>query len=138
MHFTTSACNVEKMSVGRKVVQIARRKGLSPSALARALGVKPQTVQQWGSGETNPRGVRLQEIAKVLGVHPFVLVDESVDIDSLDTGEVTEQRAEYTVLAPDEKAILEKYRLLTGKEKTSLQTITDALASKTDRLGKEA
>lgn len=126
------------MSVGRRVVQIGKRKGLSPSALARALGVKPQTVQQWGSGKTNPRGVRLREIAKLFGIHPFVLLDESIEIDSIDTGSAAEQGAEYAVLAPDEKAILEKYRLLTGKEKTSLQTITDALASKADQINKEA
>lgn len=42
--------------------------GLSQSDVARELNVRPQSVQQWESGETLPRGSRLDALARVLKI----------------------------------------------------------------------
>lgn len=51
-----------------RIAQAREHKGLNQSELARAMGVTPQAVQNWESGKASPRGTRLTELAKVLGV----------------------------------------------------------------------
>lgn len=72
------------MSVGQRVVQIAKRvKNWNPSDLARAVGLSVQAVQQWETGKTSPKGVRLNKIANILGVRPGELIDESIEVASI-------------------------------------------------------
>ena len=46
------------------------KNGGNQSELARYVGVSPQAVQQWISGETSPRGKNLTKLAEFLGVTP--------------------------------------------------------------------
>ncbi len=49
-------------------------RGLDQSAVARALGIEPQSVQQWLAGQTTPRGYRIKELAKLLAMSPWELL----------------------------------------------------------------
>ncbi len=49
--------------------------GLNQSEMARRLGLSPQSVQKWESGETIPRGRRMQQVAEVTGVTIAYLMD---------------------------------------------------------------
>jgi len=55
------------MSISTRITQAREAKGLNQSELARALKVRPQTVQQWESGKTAPRRKRLKEFEGILG-----------------------------------------------------------------------
>ncbi|AIL60912.1 XRE family transcriptional regulator [Pseudomonas alkylphenolica] len=52
----------------QRIAQAREKKGLNQSELARAIGVSPQAVQGWESGKASPRGNRLTELSKILGV----------------------------------------------------------------------
>lgn len=49
-----------------RISERARIVGLSQSDIARELGITPQSVQQWFSGETVPRSTRLKRLAELL------------------------------------------------------------------------
>jgi SOS-response transcriptional repressor LexA len=49
-------------------------RGLDQSAVARGLGIEPQSVQQWIRGQTNPRGYRIKALAALLDVEPWELL----------------------------------------------------------------
>lgn len=54
------------MNIGDRIRERRQGVGLSQSALARLVGVAPQSVQQWEGGRTEPRGQRLDIIADKL------------------------------------------------------------------------
>ncbi len=49
--------------------------GLNQSQLARAVGVTPQAVQKWESGETAPSRRRVEPLARALGADTVQLLD---------------------------------------------------------------
>ena len=63
---------------GKQIARIRKIRGLSQSALARALGLKPQAVQKWEAGG-GVNADRLQEIAAVLGCSPDDLLGTSLN-----------------------------------------------------------
>ena len=56
------------MTIGDRIRIARERLGLTQSDVARELKVKPQTVQQWESGQTSPRPKRIHKLAEVLKV----------------------------------------------------------------------
>lgn len=66
---TNMACKIITMDIHQKLKSARERARLSQSDLARKLGVKPQSVQQWEAPNgTAPSRKRLEEVAKILGV----------------------------------------------------------------------
>lgn len=56
-------------NIGKRIAHLLREKtGGNQSELARFIGVTPQAVQKWISGETEPRGKNLDRVAEFLGV----------------------------------------------------------------------
>lgn len=55
-------------TISHRIALARTGKNMNQSELARALGVSPQAVQSWESGKSQPRGPRLQALAKLLGV----------------------------------------------------------------------
>lgn len=53
-------------TIGQRIVELLEKRGMNQSDLARAINVKPQTIQQWISGETTPKEKNLRKTAKVL------------------------------------------------------------------------
>ena len=67
------------MSFADNLRAAMERKGISQSELARLLGIKSQAVNQWlKPAGTMPRGTRLHDIAKALGVELQELLGISV------------------------------------------------------------
>lgn len=62
-------------SIGMRIAQAREKAGLNQSELARGLGLTPQSVQKWESGSTIPRGQRIQDLCKILGVTTSYLMD---------------------------------------------------------------
>ena len=53
--------------------QIMRERDISQTVIARALAVSPQSVQQWCSGKTRPKGQNLEALARYLNLPPAIL-----------------------------------------------------------------
>lgn len=56
------------MSFAERLSESRRVAGLSQSELARRIGVKPQSVQQWEQSGTTPGAHRIKDLALALGV----------------------------------------------------------------------
>ena len=57
-----------KIDIGNRIKETREGIGLKKSDIARALNVSHQSVQQWESGQTSPRGERMSRLAAFLGV----------------------------------------------------------------------
>ena len=70
----TKPVRPEYLAIGRRIKAAMDERGLDQSTVARALGVEPQSVQQWISGRTSPRGYRIKALAALLDVEPWELL----------------------------------------------------------------
>lgn len=62
-------CNLGAMkSFAERLIRARKRAGLNQTELARQVGVTPQAVQKWETGENTPRGKRIQAIADILDI----------------------------------------------------------------------
>ena len=57
------------MGIGERIRTLREKKGLSQTELARLIGVRPQSVQQWEAGKTEPRSGRLEALAEALDTY---------------------------------------------------------------------
>lgn len=57
----------------KRLYEALERADINQSELARRLGVRPQSVQAWVAGESEPRGYRFENLAKTLGVSEYWL-----------------------------------------------------------------
>lgn len=101
------------MSLADRIRQAREAAGLNQSDLARRLGVKPQSVNQWERGKTRPGMRRLEKIASVLGVSAAELVGE-------DSAAASGQRS-------DEVALIHAYRRLPADRKSTALRVLRAL-----------
>ena len=70
----TKPVRPEYQAVGHRIKACMDARGLDQSTVARALGIEPQSVQQWIQGQTNPRGYRITALAALLEVEPWELL----------------------------------------------------------------
>lgn len=56
-----------KETVGDRLSKLRERRGLSQTEVAKRLSITPQSVQQWESNKTLPRGKRLGELSLLYG-----------------------------------------------------------------------
>lgn len=63
----------------RLEISLQNKNGGNQSELARFVGVSPQAVQKWVSGETVPKGNNLTKAAEFLGVSPAYLQFGTLD-----------------------------------------------------------
>lgn len=54
--------------LGTRIKDSRVNKGLSVSQLASRIGVKPETVEMWESGESDPRPNKVNKLSGILGV----------------------------------------------------------------------
>jgi SOS-response transcriptional repressor LexA len=81
MTFTSFACNLAHMKLGKKIEALLKDKGKNMTELAAVCGVTPQAVQQWVAKDRFPRGPRLKLIADFLEVSE---ADLFRDVDEAD------------------------------------------------------
>ncbi len=88
-----------EMTIGKRIAQYRRRKGLTQEDLANALGVSPQAVSKWENDQTCPDISLLPRLAKLL----------DVTTDTLLTGE--ENLPAVRVLPPEKRKSLNELML---------------------------
>ena len=76
------------VAMGRRIAANREKRGLNQSALAKLLGIRVQSVQQWEAGQTQPKADRLREIAAVLECSVHALTDDVVDYEGVFNGAV--------------------------------------------------
>ena len=57
-----------KIEIGNRIKKTREELGLKKVEVARALDVSHQSVQQWESGQTTPRGARMDRLASLLSL----------------------------------------------------------------------
>ena len=71
------------ITMGERIEAARKSKGLSASQLARRVGVKVSTMNNWESDRSEPRANKLVALAGVLSVNMIWLLEGSEDNTSL-------------------------------------------------------
>lgn len=66
----------ESMAFAERLREIMLAHDVDQSEIARALGIRSQSVNQWSKGRTHPIGKRLEKLAAILRVTPADLVSD--------------------------------------------------------------
>jgi HTH-type transcriptional regulator, cell division transcriptional repressor len=72
---TQNAINRNGATLGQRLRDARKERGITITRLARELDVDPRTVARWQSDEAMPSVVRLGEIARVLEKSPSYFLD---------------------------------------------------------------
>lgn len=76
----------EAIAIGRRITEIRSAREMSTAELARQMGVRVQSVQQWESGQTTPKSARLAALARVLNCSVHLLTHDVATEDNLWNG----------------------------------------------------
>jgi len=73
------------MEIGKKLVELRKKKELSQESLAELIGVSRQTISKWELGDTYPDINQAKKLSKLFDVSLDELVDNDVKniIDSI-------------------------------------------------------
>ena len=66
------------MEIGKKIMDLRKKKGLSQEELAEKVGVARQTISKWELGETSPDLKQSKELSKIFNVSLDELVDNDI------------------------------------------------------------
>src|ERR671916_2198688 len=69
------------MDVGRRIREVREDVGMPAAVLARRIGVAPNTVWRYESGEREPSMAMLEKIARELRTEPAEFLREPVPLD---------------------------------------------------------
>ena len=73
------------MDIGKKIITLRQRRGLSQNELREKLGVSRQTISKWENGQVLPDAYNLKALAKILDISvDDLLSDEELNIDKTD------------------------------------------------------
>lgn len=88
------------MSIGERITQLRKERGISQGQLAQTLSVSRQAVSKWENDLTAPDTIKLIQLADVL----------NTDVEYLATGKHSERKAPPTVVTVVEKVdnVIEK------------------------------
>ena len=99
-----------------------KRLGLTQKELAKRINVDRSTIAQWETGISAPRMGNVEKLASVFGIPVSELLIDSTSLD-------------YTASNPDERELLDYYRVLTDAGKALLLNDARAIVSIYQRLG---
>jgi DNA-binding XRE family transcriptional regulator len=121
------------MSIHQRIKQKRIERGYhSQEALAKAVGVVWQTVQQWENEDgTAPNRNRIKKVAEVLGTTPEWLMTGAGEDSGPGLRESPNERQSSNLqwVSEDEAALLSEYRRLAQSGKNSLLVMARALPS---------
>ena len=111
-------------TLGGRLWRAREAKGLSESSLAKAIGVRRETLRAWESDRSEPRANRLVTISGVLDVSPTWLLHGLGDAPASETvaGEISVVRAQ-----------LGRLRELRDETETVIATIEKSMARIAER-----
>ena len=66
------------MEIGKKIMNLRKKNGLSQEELAEKVGVARQTISKWELGETSPDLKQASELSKIFNVSLDELVDNDI------------------------------------------------------------
>ena len=66
------------MEIGKKIMNLRKKNGLSQEELAEKVGVARQTISKWELGETSPDLKQSKELSKIFNVSLDELVDNDI------------------------------------------------------------
>ena len=66
------------MEIGKKIMDLRKKSGLSQEELAEKIGVARQTISKWELGETSPDLKQSKELSKIFNVSLDELVDNDI------------------------------------------------------------
>ena len=66
------------MEIGKKIMNLRKKNGLSQEELAEKIGVARQTISKWELGETSPDLKQSKELSKIFGVSLDELTDNDI------------------------------------------------------------
>ena len=66
------------MEIGKKIMELRKKKGLSQEQLADKVGVARQTISKWELGETSPDLKQAKELSKIFNISLDELVDNDI------------------------------------------------------------
>ena len=66
------------MEIGKKIMELRKKKGLSQEQLADKVGVARQTISKWELGETSPDLKQAKELSKIFNISLDELVDNNI------------------------------------------------------------
>ena len=66
------------MEIGKKIMELRKKNGLSQEQLADKVGVARQTISKWELGETSPDLKQAKELSKIFNISLDELVDNDI------------------------------------------------------------
>ena len=73
---------MSEMTLGKRIMQLRKRLGLTQEQLAERVGVSAQAVSKWETGAADPSTANLLALAKLYGVSPEELLRSAQSEDA--------------------------------------------------------
>lgn len=103
---------MENYRTGKLIEELRKKKGLTQSELAKAVGVSKQAVSNWERGTRFPDVVLIEDLSRELGVSPTELIKgEIMENNSVDKNDVSELVCQ--ALKAQRKELGYRWRLIT-------------------------
>lgn len=102
---------MDKLTIGKKIIDVRRTAGYNQTEFARRIGVAKQTLSNWEHGRNMPDIITLCDIASTCGLS----LDEFIDSPITMSDNITVQ----------EKRIVEKLRRCRPKTKQAIEALLD-------------
>lgn len=98
------------MKIGERILILLKEKNLTQKGLSEYVGIKQSTISDWKGKGTSPSSEYIQKICEYLNISPTFLITGKKDLLNLSNEEIN---------------LLEKYNLLTERNKGKVENYID-------------
>lgn len=113
-------------SIGTKILELRKAKGISQAELAKRIGVSQQAIARYEQNKVNPRFKDVMSIARALDINPVSMFDGNVDNAIEATFDMLDDEFE-TTMSEDLRRIKNGSELLDLYSRLNLQGKISAL-----------